>query len=85
MSKRNHNDDGDLIAVLGHHCEVHCTVRFSYRDSDCKRNRSILKDPPEVFEAAANDDDLKPSARGEVPCTSLPVDEDDDYPKLPAR
>jgi hypothetical protein len=87
MSKRNHNDDGDLIAVLGHHREVHCTVRFSNRDSNgkSKRNHSILKDPPEVFEAAANDDDQKLPARREMPCASLPVDEDDDDQKLPAR
>jgi hypothetical protein len=42
-----------LIADLGHHREVHCTVRFSNSDSN----------GPEVFEATVNNDDLKPPAR----------------------
>ena len=46
-----------LIADLGHHRGVHCTVRFSNRDSNGKRNHSILKDPPKDFEAATNNDD----------------------------
>ena len=67
MSKRNHNDDGDLIADLGHHREVHCTVRFSNRDSNDKRDPLMLKDYPKVFDATANDDDLKPP-RGTRSC-----------------
>ncbi len=45
-----------LIADLGHHCEVHCTIRFSNSDSN----------GPEVFEATVNNDDLKPPARRTV-------------------
>jgi hypothetical protein len=76
MSKRNHDDDGvqtheytgHLIVDLGHHREVHCTVRFSNRDSNGKRNSLMIKDTPKVFEAAANDYDQKPPTR----CTVLP-------------
>ena len=45
-----------LIADLGHHGEVHCTVRFSNSDSN----------GPKVFEATVNNDDLKPPARRTV-------------------
>ncbi len=39
------------------------------------RNRVKVKDPPEVFEAVVNDDDLKPPARCTVmPPSPLPLD-----------
>jgi len=55
---------GHLIADLGHHREVICTVRLSnYEPID------------------EDDDDRKLPTRREVPCASLPVDEDDDVTK----
>ncbi len=66
--KKIANTDPDLlhlIADLGHHREVCCTVRFSNSDIN----------GPEVFEAAVNNDDLKPPARRTVlpppPCLRL--------------
>ena len=47
---------GHLIADIGKHREVICTIRFSNSDSN----------GPEVFEAAVNNDDLKPPARHTV-------------------
>ena len=46
-----------LIVDLGHHREVHCTVRFS---------NSSDSNGPEVLEAAVNKDDLEPPARWTV-------------------
>jgi hypothetical protein len=56
-----------LIADLGHHREVNCTVRFSNSDSN----------GPEVFEATVNNDDLKPPARRTVlPTPPVPLLDD---------
>ena len=59
--------------------------RGKRKKSPNKHGTRSLRDIFTVQATVVNDDDRKLPARGEVPCVSLPVDEDDDDQKLTAR
>ncbi len=72
---------GHLIAVLGHHHEVKCTVRFSncepVDEDDDDRNHPARREVP-CTSPPVNEvnDDRKHPARREVPCASPSANED---------
>jgi hypothetical protein len=81
---------GHLTAVLGHHHEVKCTVRFSNCEpvdkNDDDRKHSARREVPCASPPVNEDsEDREHPARREVPCTSPSVDEDNEDRKHPTR
>ncbi len=81
---------GHLIADMGHHREVICTVRFSNCEpvdkNDDDRKHSARREVPCASPPVNEDsEDREHPARREVPCTSPSVDEDNEDRKHPTR
>ncbi len=79
----HHLTRGSPSTTTTHHLPI--MWRGKRKKSPNKHGTRSLRDIFTVQATVVNDDDRKLPARGELPCVSLPVDEDDDDRKLPAR
>ena len=77
---------GHLIAVLEHHREVICTIRFSVDEDDDDQKLPARREVPCASPPVDDDDDdRKLPGRQEVSWESSPFDDDNNDPQSPMR